>query len=115
EEWKQKAEQAEKDSAAKIAEMQFSHALEGKLAGAKAKDASLLAGLLKKDDLKLTEDGNILGLDEQIAKIKEEKDYLFEPDDKTPQFVKSTNNGSGVPAADSTLRAAMGLPPLTEK
>lgn len=109
-EWKEKAEKAQKDSEAQIAAMKFDHALEGKLSGLKAKDTGILMGLLKKDDLKLTEDGSILGLDDQIKKIKEEKDFLFEPDEVTPQIVKGGGNSGTGGAGDDALRAAMGLP-----
>lgn len=108
--WEQKFKKAQADSEAQIAAMKFDHALEGKLAGSKAKDVSILMGLLKKDDLKLTDDGNILGLDDQLKKLKEEKDFLFEPDEGTPQITKG-GSGSTMPSgADDALRAAMGLP-----
>lgn len=110
-EWKQKAEQAEKDSDAKLAELKFNHALESKLAGTKAKDAAIVAGLLDRDALKLTEDG-ILGLDEQLSKIKEEKGFLFESeDDKDPKLVIGGGTGGSLEgdANEASLRAAMGL------
>jgi len=97
--WKQKAEQAEKDRDEKVAAMKFDHALEAQLAGAKAKDTGILMGLLDRNGLKLTEDGNILGLDDQILKIKEEKEFLFEPEkeDKPPRIVAGGSGGSGKP------------------
>lgn len=109
-EWKQKAEQAEQDSAKQLAELKFSHALESKLAGTKAKDAAIVAGLLDRDALKLNEDGSILGLDEQLSKIKEEKGFLFESDEKDPVIVKGGTGGSlGGDANEASMRAAMGL------
>jgi len=110
-EWKQKAEQAEQDSAKQLAELKFNHALESKLAGTKAKDAAIVAGLLDRDALKLTEDG-ILGLDEQLSKIKEEKGFLFESeDDKDPKLVIGGGTGGSLEgdANEASLRAAMGL------
>lgn len=109
-EWKQKAEQAEQDSAKQLAELKFNHALESKLAGTKAKDATIVAGLLDRDALKLTEDG-ILGLDEQLSKIKEEKGFLFESDDKDPKLVIGGGTGGSLEgdANEASLRAAMGL------
>lgn len=111
--WKEKAEQAEQDAQKQLAELKFNHALESKLAGTKAKDAAIVAGLLDRDALKLTDDG-ILGLDEQLSKIKEEKGFLFESDDKDPVIVKGGTGGSlGGDANEASLRAAMGL--ATEK
>ncbi len=109
-EWKTKAEKAEADSAEKIAELKFGHALERKLEGAKTRDAAIVAGLLDREALKLNEDGGILGLDEQLAKIKEEKGFLFEPDEKVPTLILGGTGGTaGGTASDSGLRAAMGL------
>lgn len=114
--WKAKAEKASKERDEQIAALKFDHALEGKLTGTKAKDASILLGLLKKDDLKLMEDGSILGLDEQISKIKEEKGFLFESDEKLPKFVTGGTGGNGGSEADqTTLRAAMGLSTTDKK
>lgn len=110
-EWKQKAEQAKQDADTQLAELKFNHALESKLAGTKAKDAAIVAGLLDRDALKLTEDG-ILGLDEQLSKIKEEKGFLFESeDDKDPKLIIGGGTGGSLEgdANEASLRAAMGL------
>ncbi len=110
-EWKQKAEQAEQDAQKQLTELKFNHALESKLAGTKAKDTTIVAGLLDRDALKLTDDG-ILGLDEQLSKIKEEKGFLFESeDDKDPKLVIGGGTGGSLEgdANEASLRAAMGL------
>ena len=104
--WKQKAEKAESDAAAKISQIQFDSLLESTLSTAKAKNAKAVKALLDMDGLKLN-DGKIIGLDDQLAKIKAENDYLFEGDKKTPQFSAPT---PGV-ADDgmNAIRAAAGL------
>ena len=114
-EWKAKAEQAQKDAEKQLAELKFDHALDAKLSGAKAKDAQLVKTLLKRDDLKLTEDGNILGLDDQLSKIKEEREYLFEPEDGDPILIKGGTGGSGGGSDDlNDVRAIMGLPQIKD-
>lgn len=112
-EWKQKAEQAERELDERIAGIQFDHALEKQLAGAKARDAGIIMGLLDREGLKLTDDGKILGLEEQLSKIKEEKGFLFEPEDEgMPQIVRGGTGGGGGSANDTAAaRAVMGLPP----
>lgn len=110
-EWKQKAEQAEKDRDEQIAAIKFDHALGAKLADVKAKDADILIKLIDKDNLKLTDDGNILGLDEQLSKIKEEKGFLFEPDKPTPRIIAGGSGGEGGRDDIAAARAVMGLPP----
>ena len=86
--WKAKAEAAEKTAAEQIQALKFEHALDGALTGAKAKNAKAVKALLQADALKLNEaDGSILGLKEQLEKIKSENDYLFESDTPTPKIV----------------------------
>ena len=114
--WKEKFTQAQTDAKAQLDELKFSHALEGKLAGSKAKDVGILMGLLKKEDLKLTENGDILGLDDQLSKIKEEKAFLFDDEEGKPAFVRGGTGGSGGSGKDeiNAARAAMGLSPFKD-
>lgn len=119
--WKQKAEdfqgqlketreQAEKDMAA----VKFDHALEAALTEAKAKNPQAVRALLKADDLKLAEDGKIVGLNEQLEKVKEDNDYLFDTNETTPQIVKGGKPTKVVgDAVVTAAREAAGL--TTEK
>lgn len=76
-EWKEKAEKAEADGKAKIDAMQFEHALESALTGAKAKNIKAVKALLDMEKVKL-EDGKITGLDSQLETLKAESGYLFD-------------------------------------
>jgi len=109
--WKAKAEQAEKDAAAQIQQLKFEHALDGALTGAKAKNAKAVKALLDSQALKLNEDGSILGLKEQLEKVKSENDFLFESDEPTPKIVAGGKSKSVI--TDPMLlsaRKAAGLP-----
>jgi hypothetical protein len=109
--WKLKAEQAQKDAATQLSALKFDHAIDAALSGAKAKNAKAVKALLNSDGLKLTDDGSIVGLNEQLEKIKSENDYLFVSDTPTPQIVTGGNNQSIL--GDSTvsaMRKAAGLP-----
>ena len=109
EDWKSKAEQAEAKAKADIEAMQFDIALNGAIGAAKAKNTKAVKALLDMDGLKLN-GGEIIGLKEQLAKVREENDYLFESDDPAPTFASPT--GGGNPQSDeATIRAIMGLPP----
>lgn len=112
EDWKAKAEQAAKDSAAQLSALKFDHALDGALTGAKAKNLKAVKALLQMDGLKLNEaDGSILGLKEQLDKIVADNDYLFTSDNPDPQIVAPGNNKSV--NADTFMAAALrgaGLP-----
>jgi len=70
--------------------------------------------LLKETDLKLAEDGSIVGLTEQLEKVKTENDYLFESEDANPKIVtggnKTTTNTDPIVFA---ARKAAGLETTT--
>lgn len=112
EDWKTKAEKAEADALAKISALQFDHALDVALSGAKAKNAKAVKALLDMDGLKLN-GGEIVGLSEQLTKLKLDNDYLFESEEATPSIVKPTP-GAGGKAGEDAIRAAMGLPPAKD-
>jgi len=110
--WKAKAEQAQKDADARVQALQFDHALDGALTGAKAKNARAVRALLNTDGLKLQNDGSILGLKDQLEKIKADNDYLFESETPTPTIVTGGTNQSvlGDPFM-SAMRKGAGLAP----
>lgn len=111
-EWKTKAEKAQADGAAQVAALRFDHALDGALTGAKAKNAKAVKALLQSDALKFNEaDGSIIGLKEQLEKVKSENDYLFEAEGETPRVVAGGKSQSilGDKTVDA-MRAAAGLP-----
>lgn len=109
--WKAKYEQAQQDAQNQLAQVKFEHALETSLAGAKAKNIKAVKALLNTKDLKLTDDGKILGLDDQLEAIKKDSDYLFESDKVVPKIITKTNN-QPVTADPIALaaRKASGLP-----
>lgn len=88
-EWKAKAEQAEQDAAKQIATLKFDHALDQALTGAKARSPKAVRALLEMENLKLNEvDGSIVGLEDQLKKVREANDFLFESDeDPAPRVV----------------------------
>lgn len=94
--YKQKYEKTKKEAQREIEQIKFNYAIEKALTEAKAKNIKAVKALLDMEGLKLTED-KILGLDEQLEKIKEENDFLFEAEvkEKTPKFVRP---GGGDPA-----------------
>jgi predicted nucleic acid-binding Zn-ribbon protein len=110
-EWKAKAEAAQAEAVKQVAQLKFDHALDGELVTAKAKNAKAVKALLQPDALKLNDDGSILGLKEQIEKIKTENDFLFDSDQPTPKIVVGANSKTviGDPMIQAARKAA-GLP-----
>ena len=109
-EWKQKAEQAQRDAVAQLESIKFDHALDGALSAAKAKNAKAVRALLNVDGLKLSDDG-ILGLKEQLEKIKSENDYLFEGEKPEHKIVDKTQNNSTGDALLNAVYKGAGIAP----
>ena len=91
--------------------MKFDQTLKDALLTAKAKNPTAVRALLKVADLKIGDDGTIIGLSEQLEKVKTENDYLFTPDavegngdNKSIKIVAKTNNQSVI--SDATVIAA---------
>lgn len=107
--WKEKAEKAEREAQAKIAEMEHDGLLREKLSGVKFTSEYAKKGVfdeIKAKGLKV-ENGQILGFEDAFSAIKEAQPSAFEPDNPPPKFAQSSQ---GAPAsADDALRAAMGL------
>ncbi|MCC6148347.1 MAG: phage scaffolding protein [Anaerolineaceae bacterium] len=100
-EWKTKAEEAERNAQTELAKLKFDHALDGALTGAKAKNAKAVRALLDTELLKFNDaDGSIIGLEDQLKKIKESNDFLFEGEKSDPKIV----TGGIVPILEGRLR-----------
>lgn len=82
-----------------ISDLKFGYALDAALAAAKVRDSLAVKAHLNTDDLKLSEDGKITGLDAQLEKLKTENDYLFESDNPSPTIGGTT---PGVPGGKAT-------------
>lgn len=78
---KTQADQIKSDYETKISAMEFNHAFDSALTGAKAKNLRAVKALMETDSIKF-EDGKLVGFDEQLEKVKSENDYLFETEQK---------------------------------
>lgn len=100
EDWKVKAETAELEAQKQIAQIQFDYALESELSKAGARNPKTIKALLNMEGLKNV-DGNIVGLKEQIEKLKTDESYLFVEenpgDDVDTSSVKVNSGGTHTP------------------
>lgn len=113
--WKAKAEKAQTDAGLQIKQVKFDHALADALSSAKAKNPKAVRALLNVDRLSYDEkEGSIVGLPEQLEKVRTENDFLFEPtenQDPTPKIVtKSQSRTVLKDPVISAARKAAGLP-----
>lgn len=112
EEYKQKAEQAERDAAAKIADMEFNGLLSAAITGAKGKNAKAVMALLDMDALKASKNQEA-DIKTSLEALKKDSDYLFESDQTPPPYAAGTGttppSGGKYPPEVAAIRAAAGL------
>lgn len=101
-EYKQKYEKAKEEAEKELEKIKFNHAIEKALAGAKARNIKAVKALLDMEGLKFN-DGEIVGLKDQLERIKSENDYLFDSDDGTPEIVLPGSKGKDEPVDFSKL------------
>jgi hypothetical protein len=112
-EWKEKAEQAQREGEERIFQMQFEHSLENELLVAGARNTRSVMALLDFEKLDLNDDGTIKGLSEQLAGVVQENPFLFdleeeESEEDNPQIVTGSNKHSviGDPIVIAARKAA---------
>lgn len=108
-EWKAKAEQAEQDAAAKIADMEFNGLLDAAITEAKGRNAKALRGLLDVDTLKASKNQSD-DIKATLDALKESDGYLFDTD--TPPVYAGGTGGTPIGGGDpgiNAIRAAAGL------
>ena len=107
--WKQKAEQAEKDAAAQVQAVRFDARLDAAIGKARGRSAKAIKALLDLDTLRQSKepDKDIPAALDALAK---DSGYLFEPE---AGAAYAAGTGTTPPAGnpDAALRAAFGLPP----
>lgn len=100
---------------AELKDIQLANAIKLAVAG-KVHDEDLVSGLVDKTKLIIGDDGKIVGLDEQIASLKESKAFLFKPEDETNQQKQQQQAGFKIgnpppnnpQAMDDAIAAAFG-------
>lgn len=84
-EWQTKAQQAQEKAQGEIQAVKFDFALSNALKGAKAKNPVTVKALLDMEGLKANGE-EIIGLQEQLEKIKADNAFLFENETPPPEF-----------------------------
>lgn len=110
EDWKAKAEQAEKDAAARIADMEFDGILKDAITAAKGKNAKAIAALLDVPTLKASKN-QAEDIKAALEAVQKENAYLFGETQTPPPYAPGTGsqNMGGGDALTAAIRAAAGL------
>lgn len=112
EDYKQKFEQAQKDSEIKVKEMQYDTDLSNYIKSLEMTDevhAENLKNKIKEKELKF-EEGKLLGGDDFVKEYKEKHPNAFKSTEK-PTFTSSVNSSTSTATVkENELRKAMGLP-----
>ncbi|MEF9976544.1 MAG: phage scaffolding protein [Oscillospiraceae bacterium] len=107
--WKLKAEQAEKDATAKIADMQFSNLINGAIGTAKGKNAKAIMALLDIDALKESKN-QAEDIKLAIDSVAKENEYMFDSGELPPPLAAGTGTASFYGNDEmSAVRTAAGL------
>lgn len=77
---KQTNKQVTDDYESKLSKIKLDTAVKEALKQSKVKDIDLAMKLINYDNLKLSDDGSVVGINEQIEPMKKEREYLFEKD-----------------------------------
>ena len=88
-EWKAKYEQAEKDHAAKLADMEFDGLLSGAVSAAKGKNAKAIRALLDMDALKASKNQSE-DIKTALDMLKKDSGYLFDDEQIPPPYAAGT-------------------------
>ena len=109
--WKAKANAAEQQAAAKVAELECSYAAEREAAGLKFSSESARRAFLAAKKLPL-QDGKLLGFDDFAKQYKQADPGAFLPEGGAPRVTAGTTGSpvqlSGKDAANAALRAIFG-------
>lgn len=104
---------AKEDYAKELKELQLNSAIKLAITG-KVHDEDIVSQLINKDELVLSEDGKVVGLDEQINSLKETKGFLFieekqDEQEEQPGFQKVGNEQpNNTQTMDDAIAAAFG-------
>lgn len=98
------------------AALKLDNALSLALAGCGAKDADIVRGLIDRSIVKLGDDGKIIGVTEQLEKLKSDKAFLFDDGEASGARIDTglDHGKSADTVSDAQVRAVMGLPPVTK-
>ncbi|MGN1114313.1 MAG: phage scaffolding protein [Oscillospiraceae bacterium] len=117
EELKKSAQDWETKYNADIAALKLDKAVEMALIGANVKDVGIVKQQLDTSTIKIDDDGKLIGINEQLDKLRNDKSFLFDSESNNgddPDGIRintAINHGSATEkVTEDQARAVMGLP-----
>lgn len=108
EEWKAKAEQAEREASERIAEMEFNGTLKEAITAAKGRNAKAISALLDVPTLRDSEN-QAEDIKAALEALKQESGYLFETETPPPFSAGAGQHDMSGDPEMAAIRAAAGL------
>ena len=102
--WEKKYNDAISESNRKIADMEFSHALDAAITGAKGKNAKAIRALLDVDTLKASKNQEA-DIKAALAALQKDSGYLFDDGRTPPPYAGKTGTGHQEPNGEPTTLA----------
>lgn len=109
EEWKARAEQAERDAADQVAAVQFDARLDAAITKAHGRSARAIKAMLDLDTLRSSKDQD-KDIGAALEQLEKDSGYLFDTGAAPPPYAGGTGGTPPAGDPDAALRAAFGLP-----
>lgn len=106
-EWKSKLEQAQADGEKKLNDYKFEQAVEAAINNAGAADIVSVKANIDMSKVTQSEDGSIVGLDEQLTELKQSKPFLFKTEEQKKKLDLGGPTGGAKAKSGSNIKSAV--------
>lgn len=106
-EWKSKLEQAQAEGDKKLNDYKFEQAVESAINNAGAADIVSVKANIDMSKVTQSEDGSIVGLDEQLTELKQSKPFLFKTEEQKKKLDLGGPTGGAKAKSGSNLKSAV--------
>ena len=106
-EWKSKLEQAQAEGDKKLNDYKFEQAVESAINNAGAADIVSVKANIDMSKVTQSEDGSIVGLDEQLTELKQSKPFLFKTEKQKKKLDLGGPTGGAKAKSGSNIKSAV--------
>jgi copper chaperone CopZ len=106
-EWKSKLEQAQAEGDKKLNDYKFEQAVESAINNAGAADIVSVKANIDMSKVTQSEDGSIVGLDEQLTELKQSKPFLFKTEEQKKKLDLGGPTGGAKAKSGSNIKSAV--------